>query len=110
MPEGKENGIKSRISATSQSAKNVFFGTRLIARARITMIARIITAPATLIFNKLIPVTSFQLPDDLLELFDLLGGEFLPSQQRCKQLIRRTVIDFVDQLVCFRLLYGGFRD
>ena len=64
--EGMENGSKSRITAIPQSTKKVFLGNRLIAKARITMIAKIITAPAKLICNRLIYTTSLQVTDNLL--------------------------------------------
>ena len=64
--EGMENGSKSRTTAIPQSTKKVFLGNRLIAKARITMIAKIITAPAKLICNRLIYTTSLQVTDNLL--------------------------------------------
>ena len=65
MLEGREKGISKRTSAAYQSTKKVFFGTRSIAKARMTMMAKIIMAPETLICNKLMPRTSFQIADDL---------------------------------------------
>ena len=47
--EGKENGIISRTNAIPQSTRNVFFGTLLIAIVRMTVTAKIITAPVKLI-------------------------------------------------------------
>ena len=69
-----ENGSNSRMTTIPQSTKKVFFGKRLIAKARITMIAKIITAPAKLICNRLIYTTSLQVADDLFQLFDLFGA------------------------------------
>ena len=70
--DGNENGTSSRSSAAAQSSRNVFFGTLLIASARSTVMTTIITPPARLICKSRIPGTSFQLPDDLPELLDLL--------------------------------------
>ena len=104
--EGREKGTSSRTSAAPQSAKKVFFGRRLIASARSTVMTRIIAAPLTLICSKLIPATSFQIPDNLFQLLNLFSRKLLPAQKRRKQFVSRTVIDLVNQLVCFRLLNG----
>ena len=69
-----ENGRSSRVIAMPQSTRKVFLGSRLIARARITMVAEITTAPAKLIYNRLIYTTSLQVTDNLLQLFDLIGA------------------------------------
>ena len=103
--EDSETGSTSRSSAAPQSARNVFFGTWLIASARRTVIARIMTPPVTLICRRLIPGTSFQFPDDLPKPLDLLGGEFFSAQQRGEQLVGRTVIDLVDEFIRLRLLH-----
>lgn len=52
--DGKENGINKRSNATPQRAKKVFFGSLLIASARITTIVKIKMTPEKLICNKLI--------------------------------------------------------
>ena len=65
MLEGRENGISRRANAAYQSRRNVFFGTRSIAKARMTVMTKISTAPDTLICNKLMPRISFQVADDL---------------------------------------------
>ncbi len=70
----------------------------------------IITPPARLICKSRISGTSFQLPDDLPEPLELLGGELLPPQQSRKQLVGRAVIDLVDELVGLRLLHGRLRN
>lgn len=59
------------MAAIPQSARKVFLGNRLIARARITLIARIITAPAKLICIRLIYITSLQVIDNLFQFFNL---------------------------------------
>ena len=69
--QGKENGIISRTSAIPQSTRNVFFGTLLIARARMTVTAKIITAPVKLIWSRFIITTSFQIANNLFQLLDL---------------------------------------
>ena len=99
-------GSSSRSSAAAQSARNVFFGTRFMTSARMTVMARIITPPVTLICRRLMPDTSFQLSDDLPEPVDLLGGELFSAQQRGKQLVGGAVVDLVDELVRLRLLHG----
>ena len=71
-PDGNENGTSSLMIVIPHSIRNVFLGNRLIARARMTVITRIITAPATLICSKLIFITSLQIVDDLFQLCDLL--------------------------------------
>ena len=38
--EGSETGASSRASAAAQSARNVFFGSRSIASARMTVMTR----------------------------------------------------------------------
>ncbi len=63
--DGRENGSNSRATAIPQSAKKVFLGNRLTVRGRITIIAKIITAPAKLICNRLIFTTSLQVTDNL---------------------------------------------
>ena len=50
-----------------QSAKKVFLGKKVIAKARMTIIAKIITAPAKLICNRLICTTSLQVTDNLFQ-------------------------------------------
>ena len=57
--DGKDNGINKRNSATPHSAKKVFFGSLLIASARMTTIAKIKMAPEKLICRKLIVTSSF---------------------------------------------------
>ena len=72
--EGSENGSNSRATAIPQSARKVFLGSKLIAKARMMVIAKIITAPAKLICNRFIRNTSLQITDNLFQLFDLLGA------------------------------------
>ena len=104
--EGSETGASSRASAAAQSARNVFFGSRSIASARMTVMTRIMTPPARLICRSFMPAASFQLADDLPQPLELLGGELFPPQQGREQLVGRAVIDLVDQFICFRLLDG----
>src|SRR5699024_3323704 len=105
--EGKENGIISRTSAIPQSTRNVFFGTLLIARARMTVTAKIITAPVKLIWSRFIITTSFQIANNLFQLFDLFLRQFFSPKQRSEQFVSRTVVDFVDQFISFGFLNSG---
>ena len=102
--EGRERGISSRKSAMPQRTGNVLFGTWSIARARMTVMTKIMTPPARLICSKLISRPSFQLSDDLLEPFYLFGRELFSAEKRRKQLVGRAIIDLVEQFICFRLL------
>ena len=72
--------------------------------------AAIITAPAMLICSMLIAVPSFQVVDNVFQLFDLRGGKLFPAQQRGEQLIGAAVVHLVDELVRLRFLHGGFGD
>src|SRR5699024_1500455 len=108
--EGREKGSSSRARATPQRTRKVRFGSRSRARARMTVMARIMIAPAALICNKLISNTSLQFPDDPLQRLDLLLGQVLPAQQRREQLVGGAVVNSVDQLVGLRLLDGLLAD
>ncbi len=52
--------------------------------------------------------TSFQICNDLLQLFNFFSRKFFPAQQSSKQLIRRTIVNFVNQFIRFSFLYFFF--
>lgn len=82
--DGHENGISSLMIVIPHSIRNVFLGNRLIARARMTVITMIMTAPATLIWSKFIFITSLQIVDDLFQLCNLLRGKLLSAEKSGK--------------------------
>lgn len=92
----KDNGINSRNKATAQKAKKVFLGSLLIAKARITIITKINTDAEKLICTILTLITSFQITNNLFEFFNLFSRKVFPAYQRRKQLISRTVKNFID--------------
>ena len=73
-------------------------------------IAIIKIAPETLRCSKLTSTTSLHIGYNLPQLFYLFSGKLSSPQQRSKQFVDRTVINFVNQLFCLRFLHLLFQN